>query len=121
MTSKKVEATRQKVAKTLTDDDIVTERKIGRRSFLARTGAIVIGAIGIVVAGCAGGGGGGGGRIGGGYRPSPSGTRSRDSKWGDGHDVDVSADFNDLDSDTRDTSDHYRTETKDWSSANDHD
>ena len=48
MMDKKAEEVDQKSSRTLTDDQIVTERKTPRRSFLAVAGTIVAGAAAIV-------------------------------------------------------------------------
>lgn len=44
----KQDVTESEPLTTLTDDEIVTERKLARRSFLSRTGAVLAGAAGIV-------------------------------------------------------------------------
>ena len=63
------------------------------------------------------GGGGGYGRGGGGG----GGRRYSDVKLGDGSDYTVYADFNDLDSDSRDVSDHFNSRSADRSGLNDYD
>jgi outer membrane biosynthesis protein TonB len=48
MIDKNAEATDKESLQTITDDQIVTERKVPRRSFLSTTGALLAGAAGIV-------------------------------------------------------------------------
>ncbi len=48
MVDKNIETPDSESPRTLTDDEIVTERKVRRRSFLSTTGAVLIGAAGIV-------------------------------------------------------------------------
>ncbi len=48
MPDKDIEATDSESLGTITDDQIVTERKVPRRSFLSTTGALLVGAAGIV-------------------------------------------------------------------------
>ncbi len=120
---------------SLKDDDIVA-RRVSRRSALRMLGITAsAGALGALLVGCAGidadpydgtsdndpydpaGGGGGYGRSGGGG----GGRRYSDVKLGDGGDYTVYADFNDLDSDSRDVSDHFNSRSADRSGLNDYD
>ncbi len=48
MSDKKTEVTNVESLQTIADDQIVTERKLPRRSFLGTTGALLAGAAGIV-------------------------------------------------------------------------
>jgi hypothetical protein len=48
MADKNAEVPDLESLRTVTDDEIVTERKLPRRSFLSRTGAVLAGAAGIV-------------------------------------------------------------------------
>ncbi len=51
MADEKQEATNQKAPSTLTDDQILTGRKVPRRSFLSTTGMILAGGAAAIVAG----------------------------------------------------------------------
>lgn len=48
MSDRKTELSDLEPIRTITDDQIVTERKLPRRSFLSRSGALLAGATGIV-------------------------------------------------------------------------
>ena len=111
---------------SLADENIVT-RKISRRTALSTLGATAgVGALGGLLGGCVTGvydadphDGVGGASSGSEY--GSGSQRRHDIKLGDRNDYTVYADFRDLDSDTRDTSDHYNARTADASSANDYD
>ena len=130
--------------RSLSDDEIVARPLVTRRGVLRLAAGLGGGALAAILGGCAmggrqdsdsgdpaassggadsdpsdgtGGGGGGWNETGGG---GGSSTPSSDHKYGDTGDVTVSADFQDLDSDARDTSDHAHTSTADGGS-NDYD
>lgn len=110
----------------LTDQDVVSRPMLSRRAVLIRLGAGTAAATSLLLAGCVEGSGGydadpydgvssGGGS--GGGTTSGGQTSYSDTKWGDGTDYTVYADFQDLDSDAVDVSDHAHTRTADRSSA----
>jgi hypothetical protein len=109
----------------LSDADIVSRPLLSRRAVLIRLGTGTAAATSLLLTGCVEGAGSydadsydgvssGGGTSGGGT------TSYSDSKWGDGADYTVYADFQDLDSDAVDVSDHAHTRSAD-AASNDYD